>query len=46
MSGELRTLTQPELIVHVPEAGRVVLPVPEEFQLPILASQENLQRSG
>lgn len=46
MSGELRTLTQPELIVHVPEAGRVVLPVPEEFQLPILASQEDLQRSG
>ena len=34
--------TKPELIVHVPEAGRVVLPVPEELQFPALASDENL----
>lgn len=36
-------LTQPELIVHVTKASRVVLPVPEEFQLSILASEENLK---
>lgn len=36
-------LTQPELIVHVAEADRVVLPVPEEIQLSILPSEENLQ---
>lgn len=39
-------LTQPELIIHVTEASGVVLPVPEEFQLSILASQENLKSTG
>lgn len=37
-------LTQPELIIHVTEASCVVLPVPEEVQLSILASEENLRR--
>lgn len=36
--------TQPELIVHVPKASRVVLPVPEEIQLSVLTSEENLKR--
>lgn len=41
----MSALTQPELIVHVTEASRVVLPVPEEFQLSILASEENLENT-
>lgn len=36
-------LTQPELIIHVAEAGRVVLPVPVEVQLSTLPSEENLR---
>lgn len=36
-------LTQPELIIQVPEASGVVLPVPEKFQLSVLASEENLR---
>lgn len=38
-------LTQPELIVHVTEASSVVLPVPVEFQLSILAPEEDLRRT-
>lgn len=38
-------LTQPELIVHISEASSVVLPVPVEFQLSVLASEEHLKRS-
>lgn len=38
--------TEPELIVHVPEASGVVLPVPVEFQLSILASEEDLREAG
>lgn len=35
-------ITQPELVVHVSKARRVVLPVAEKIQFPALASEENL----
>lgn len=43
--GDERSLTQPELIIHVTEASGVVLPVPVEFQLSILAPEQNLKRT-
>lgn len=42
----MNDLTQPELIIQVTEASGVVLPVPVEIQLSILASQEDLRRTG
>lgn len=41
----MNALTQPELIVHISETSSVVLPVPVEFQLSVLASEEHLKRS-
>ena len=37
-------ITQPEFIIHVTEASRVILPVAEKLKFTTLASEENLDR--
>lgn len=38
----MSSLTQPELITHATKASSVVFPVSEEFQISVLAPEENL----
>ena len=37
-------ITQPEFIIHITEASRVILPVAEKLKFTTLASEENLDR--